>query len=233
MAKSASISMTSHTRARASVIGCALASLALAGCTSGAGGGDWSHIYELVHQSWTGGAGTITLQQAAAVPYASLGVRVGGGPQTLVVLGADQSGHLLWTSAAKIAIETDNGRVMRTAGFPGDLSNVGFSGDDPLLAFERGGTGPQQATRTMDFRDINVFGIPVSCTLAREGSETIQILGTDIQTQRIGENCVSAKLDWQFENTFWMGTSGFIWKSVQNIHPKQDPLTIEVLRPPG
>ena len=39
--------------------------------------------------------------------------------------------------------------------------------------------------------------------------------------------------DPEFTDTFWVGASGLVWKSIQHIHPNFDPLDLEVLRPPS
>ncbi|HEX4534351.1 MAG TPA: YjbF family lipoprotein [Rhizomicrobium sp.] len=233
MAKSASISMTSPIPGNLARAGALSAALGLAACSSGNGGGDWNQIFDLVQSSWNGKSDSITLDQAGAIPYASLGIRAGDGAQVLVVLGANQNGRMLWTSAAKIAIETENGRVVRTAGFPGDSSNVDLVAADPLVAFEQGHNEEQHASRTVDFKDIGQFGVILNCTLSSEGTETVDILGSNIATRKVSEHCHSEQLDWTFDNTFWIGESGLVWKSIQYIHPKADPLTIEVLRPAG
>ncbi|HEX3809396.1 MAG TPA: YjbF family lipoprotein [Rhizomicrobium sp.] len=203
----------------------------LCGCSSD--GGDWEQIYKVAKASWAGDSTAVTLQQASATPYASLGLRVGGGPETIVVLATDQNERLLWTSAAKIAIETENGRIVRSAGFPGDVNAVVFRGADPLALFAQGERHPQTTTRTMDFNDLDVFGVSVRCDMTDDGPETITILGTGIETNKLSETCQSDQLDWTFKNVFWMGKSGLVWKSIQYIHPKSEPLTVELLRPPG
>ena len=77
--------------------------LALAGCNS-TGQSDWSNYYRLMRDSFHAsfGDGGVTREQAAAVPYASIGVRSNGNPELLLVLATDNDGDLLWTSASRI-----------------------------------------------------------------------------------------------------------------------------------
>ncbi len=60
---------------------------------------------------------SIARDDAARVPYASIGVRIDGGPQILLVLATATGPDLLWTSGAQVAIVTRGGRILKTAGF--------------------------------------------------------------------------------------------------------------------
>jgi len=207
-----------------------IGALLLAGCSSENDTG-WQQIYEAGQMMFAGDAGTITLKQAASVPYASMGVRVGGGPEQMVVLASGGGAGQLWTSAAHIAIETRGGRIIRTSGFEYNLSAV--AGGDPLAAFADPNAPAREDTRQADFRDMNLFAVTLHCHIESKGADPVTILGAVIKTHRIEEICKSEKPDWSFTNIFWMDASGLVWKSVQHIHPDLDPLTTEILRPPA
>ena len=85
--------------------------LMLAGCSS-SGTTDYSEFYKAIRQSAAAsfGYGRITKEQAAAIPFASMGFRIDGGSQQLVVLATDSNGEQLWTSKARIVIVTRGGR---------------------------------------------------------------------------------------------------------------------------
>jgi hypothetical protein len=93
----------------------------LAGCSS-TGKSDYSLFYRAVRQSFAAslGNGRITKDQAAAIPYATMGFRVNGSSEQLVVLATDTNGEQLWTSMARIVIVTRGGRIARTLGLPHD-----------------------------------------------------------------------------------------------------------------
>jgi hypothetical protein len=234
MAKSSITSRTSVIRSRAPMTGLALAlALVLAGCGSQTGGmANWNEIESMVGDQF-GPAPSIQLGQAAAVPYASLGLRSGSGAQNMLVLAADTGGDRLWTSMAKIAITTRGGRIVRTAGLPRNVDTVASpNGNDPIAAVAQGGP-PQQSLRFADYWDLNRFSVPLRCMTASRGADTVVILGKSIAVTRIEESCESKVLDWSFTDTFWVGSSGLVWKSLQHIHPDFDPVEIEILRPPA
>jgi hypothetical protein len=159
-----------------------------------------------------------------------MGIRLGGSPQNMVILAGDAGGQRLWTSAAKIAITTKDGRIVRTAGFGHDLG-----GYEP-----RGNSLGEDGARTVrwqaDFPDLNLYSVPITCRDHLVGDETIIILGKDIHVRRIDESCASAdsQLDWSFKNIYWIDPeSGLIWRSIQHVHPQLDSIETEILRPPA
>ena len=84
----------------------------------------------------------------------------------------------------------------------------------------------------MDFSDRHLFGIFVLCTQADTGPERIDIVGGSHDTRHIVETCRAPQISWDFQNDFWKDAgTGYVWKSVQYIHPASDSLTLEVLRP--
>ena len=166
------------------------------------------------------------------MPYASMGVRLGTGPQIMIILAGDAGGQQLWTSAAKIAMTTQNGRIVRTAGFGHDL------GGYYVWRCLRRGEWFAAQTRALASRfpgSQTVFRSDPVPGQAEAGEETIAILGKDIRTLRIDESCSSqsSQLDWSFENTYWVDpANGLVWRSIQHVHPQLDAIETEILRPP-
>lgn len=181
----------------------------------------------------TGSPSQVTLQEASAIPYASLGVRIDGGAEFLIVLATDAPHSRLWAAGKSIALQTDDGRIVRTSGLAHNLS--GISGDvgvpiSPLDALKQRGS---KRTLLYDFADLNAYSIKTACSTTRLGHENIRILGKTIPTQRVEESCRADALRWSFVNTYWMGEkSGMVWKSIQYVHPRLGPVATEILRPP-
>ncbi|HEY0282764.1 MAG TPA: YjbF family lipoprotein [Rhizomicrobium sp.] len=215
-------------RRTASVVG---AVLLLGGCADTAiFGGDAAAIYAAVKNSWGASGKKVTLEEAAAVPYASMGVRLGNSPQAMIILAGDSDGQRLWTSGAGVAIMTRAGRIVRTAGFPYNLGGYG-PGTNSVDK-----DGVRSLHWQADFPDLKLYSVPIVCRERPARNETIVILGKDIHTQRVDESCTSegGSLDWSFGNTFWIDpSSGLVWRSIQHIHPQLDSIETEILRPPG
>jgi len=205
--------------------------LLLGGCTAPAlGGGDAGAIYVAVKNLWTGNDKKVTLEEAAAVPYASMGIRVGNSTETMIILAGDTGGQHLWTSGAGIAITTKDGRIVRTAGFAHNLGGHEL-GSDSL-----GADGVRSLRWRADFPDLKLYSISIVCRDRPAVDETIVILGKDIHTRRVDESCASegGTLDWSFDNTYWLDPeNGLAWRSIQHVHPQLDAIETEILRPPG
>jgi hypothetical protein len=204
--------------------------LAIASLASGCidfGGGDVGAIYQAAKTAWHGGE-KVTLQEAASVPYASIGVQFGGSQEIMLILASDTAGRQLWTSSARIAITTDHGRIVRTSGFE---RNLGGYESRILPADAANKTSHWQA----DFPDLGLYSISIICRERLIGDETIMILGKDIRTHRFEESCEAEQsLDWSFKNTYWRDpASGLAWRSIQHVHPRLGPIETEILRPPA
>jgi len=187
-------------------------------------------LYTFLTRNWAESGSDVTLQQAASVPYATIGVRLGSGPQNMMILtGEPNSGQMLWT-AAGAAITTVDGRIVRTAGLPHNLGGL------VIRNKSAGGGAPQEIDEEVDLPDLGLYGIPIECRDVRAGDETIRILGQDIHTYRIDETCASRTkaLDWSFHNIYWRDPNGgLVWRSLQHISPNLDVIEIETLRPPA
>ncbi len=207
-----------------------VSALAAAGCTS-FDQSDYGQLFHYARRAWSGGGDTVELQQAAAVPYASIAIRIGDGPQQMLLLASDAGGNRLWTSSSHIVVATHDGRIVRTVGLTRNLSGLTFA---PLAAGQSSGFAVQPAqTLLADFSDLNTYSVPIICHAHAVGARTITILGQSIRTDRVNEDCRSQALNWSFVNSYWLDpASGLVWRSIQHIHPDFATVVIETLRPP-
>jgi hypothetical protein len=191
----------------------------------------WGTVYTMFSQSFGLGASGVTREQAAAIPFATLGVSVDNGPEGILVLGTSASGTQLWTAASHIVLLMQNGRILRTAGLGHDRTDMrlikGDNGPPPLQ-------GSSETVWSEDFGDLHLFSVTVDCRTTARGPETIVVLGSHIATIRVDEDCRSEQLDWSFTNTYWIAPqTGLVWRSVQYVSPKLGPLDTEILRAPS
>jgi hypothetical protein len=175
------------------------------------------------------GGGAVTRETAAAIPYASIGVRLGSGLESILVLATTTGAGENWQAGASVSVSTIAGRVVHTTGFPHNLD--GFQGpipDSQSMTPEQG--GPYHYL--YDMKDMGKYGLVVQCKQRDAGAERIVIIGVSHDTRHIIEDCSVEDLDWSFTNDFWRdAATGYVWKSVQNVRPDIDALTIETLRP--
>ncbi len=185
-----------------------------------------------------GSAPKLPLDRAAIsnLPYASIKAKIGRGPEALLILWRfDAAGHH-WLSADDVAIVTDAGRVVQSAGLPETLRSTESRQVDPLVLGLHDKDMPVRHFRTVTLQDKeggrNEFVIHSSFTRLERAK--IQIAEIDFDTIRIEENCIATTVNWSFKNTYWVDPAdGFVWKSQQHIARSYGPLTIEVLKPPA
>lgn len=210
--------------------------LLLPGCDS-SGTSNYTLYYQALRQGFSAGFGSsprITKDQAAAIPYASIGYRLNDGPEQLLVLGTDSGGDQLWTSGAHIVIVTRDGRIVRTVGLAQDVASVTPEVGQHLFGPADISGKNLAITRLEDFPGIPLYGVAVKCTTAPRGLETIVILGRGITTRKVDEVCRSEALSWSFTDSYWIDpASALVWRSVQHVGPKGEKVEIETLRPPG
>jgi len=207
----------------------------LAGCSS-TGNSDYSQFYRALRQSVAAsfGNGRITKDQAAAIPYASMGYRVDGASEHLVVLATDANGEQLWTSKARVVIVTRGGRIVRTVGLPHDKTGMSPKIGEQLAGVAAALNGNVTYTRLEDFPDIPAYGVALTCTLSKKGPETIVILGRGMPAIRIDETCRATDRKWSFTDHFWLDPDATMaWRSLQHLDPEGTVIETEILRPPG
>ena len=199
---------------------------ALAAC--GTNSDAW-RLTQLAYHQITGSFedNSITQARVLAVPYATIGARLGGGVEALMVL-TNVSGHdLQWLGGGNISLATRDGRIIRTVGLEHNLD--GFQGpvDD-----KPGADGLRAYHYIYDLIDKNAYGVFVRCTQSDRGGETITIVGIRHDTRHIVEQCEAPQLDWTFQNQFWADAkTGYVWRTTQYVHPDLDPITTQILRP--
>ena len=211
---------------RAAIAASALAFL-LAGCSSD-GGNDWLYMLNAARSYWDDRDAAVGLDEAASIPFATLGVRVDGSREQVMVLATDGGGERLWTSSSRFALSTRDGRIVRTSGFGTDLT--GYSGS---VAGREDWMHPHQFIWSGDFADLGYYSVSIICNVAPAGRDPITILGKEFNTIRVDETCRAEKLDWTFSNSYWVSAdTGRVRRTQAHIHPKGPELEIELLRPP-
>ncbi len=209
----------------------ALAVLLICASSACSSNSDTARVAAIVWGYVSGSAPRITRDQAAAVPYATMGMSLGSGPEGLLVLGTIMQDRAEWYAGDRILVTTTrNGQIMRTVGLPydlGELRQERASGVAPAM-----GEATEPARLTFDFPDLGVFEARAACSQRDVGTEAIDILGASIPTRHIVQHCEVPVLKWSFDNDFWEDPgSGLAWRSSQHIHPQLPVVHLEVLRP--
>lgn len=204
-------------------------------------GGCSSQSLQLIGSSFAGAKTAVTGdryglsdEQIEALPYASLGVRVGRlAPAVLILASIDQD-ELRWASADRVVLVTRRGRLVKSVGLARDLLGTQWAAPDPLLGYPQtlATSAEARVGRFVDLRPKDDFGVAVESRYDTIGNETLTLLGRPRRTVLLRERISVRKWRWSGENLFWLDASnGKVWKSRQQFCPDVPPLTLEVLKP--
>lgn len=185
--------------------------------------------------AWSGYPDTpLTRERISALPYSTMGVKVGEGPRGMVVLGGIDQDNLHWFSADRVALVTRHGRLVSSVGLAENLVATHEKGPDPLAGGLHRLDAPVQTTRLIDFTPGNHFGVPVHSRFDPVGPKRIEILDLWFDTVLVRETCRAPIVNWEFENFFWVDASnGMVWKSVQFLTPNLPEVHTELFKPPA
>jgi len=200
---------------------------ALGGCSSN-GNADAKSLASIIRLAFAPPQ-RVSVKQAAGIPYATIGIRLGNSPQAIGTLATDDGTQRLWASGQKVMIATTRGgQIQRTVGLPFNLTWMVPTGATQ--------TNPP-AKRTVwsaDFADLGVYAATIQCDEIAAATVQISILGNRVITRRTNLRCSAPQLNWSFQNAYWIDPqTGTVWRSIQHVHPKLDPIEIETLRPPS
>ena len=200
---------------------------ALGGCSSN-GNADVKSLTSIVRLALAPPQ-RVTVKQAAGIPYATIGIRLGSSPQAIATLATDDGTQRLWASGQKVMIATTkSGQIQRTVGLPYNLTW--------MVPMEPSGIDPsaKRMIWSADFADLGIYAATIQCDEIAAANVQITILGNRIATRRSNLRCTAPQLNWSVQNAYWTDRqTGMVWRSVQYIHPKLDPIEIETLRPPS
>ena len=219
-----------------------LAGVALAGCSSG-GDSSGERLRPILEETIFGGpifgdaeplpqAPALTRAQLNEIPFATIAVISKEGQRAYVVPLADNGGYLVYQDALRRGIVMRGGLITATQGLTYNLAAVRHALDDPIVTALPVAEWPGQINRNYQFTahgGARDYQITTSCTYEPIGAERIEIVELFLDVLRIEETCMNAVRS--FTNTYWADVNtGFIWRSEQWIGPRQDPMTIEIIR---
>ena len=165
------------------------------------------------------------------IPYATIAVKIGKGPRSLLVLWRIEGDALHWVSADGAVIVTRGGRVIRTAGLPTTIRDTLILGADPVVTGLQLELEKTTFTRQVDFPSTGT--VVMSSNFKVVGPKPINIVEIDLETILVEEEVVAGHLNWKFTNRYWVDpVDGFVWRSRQTIARDFPPVVIEVLKPP-
>ena len=163
------------------------------------------------------------------IPYASMLLRIGKGPEGLVILESIKSQEYTWVSADGVYLVTENGRIIKTSGLLNNLKSIdkGFSSLNEIINLS------SPITVYYNFSNPELRNLKLVLEYSLEGQEELMIMGQKKELTLIYENGFSPTLGWKFINKYWVDENFIVWKSIQHVTPKIPPIEMLLTKKPS
>jgi group 4 capsule polysaccharide lipoprotein GfcB/YjbF len=168
-----------------------------------------------------------TAQSVAANRYPQIKVS-GSQGGAILILGNIEEERQAWYSSDRSIVFLKDGLIVGTHGGTPQLQRMHIEGVSPFHHLHLM-TAPVIVERRYDVMPGYRFGMEVTGTLERLGTEDVKILGNTRTLLHVRERLRGQ--GWRRDNHYWVDSdNGFIWKSVQAIAPDAS-LEIVQLKP--
>ena len=159
------------------------------------------------------------------IPYASSIVRIGNGPNGLLILESKNKDNEIWVSKDNIYLNLKRGRIVATNGLINNLSNG---------IYPKSINDITKVNNDITFKYYFSFDKPkltnleIKAKFTKIGFEEVDLFDRKEKLLRIDENIQNSTIGWNAINKYWIDKEGFIWKSEQNVSPKLPKIYIEI-----
>ena len=171
----------------------------------------------------------ISIDAIQEIPYASMLLKIGKGPQGLLILESVNGNLLTWVSADGVYFVTEKGRIIKTEGLLNNLTDVlkGFSSLEDTVSHK------ESFEVYYSYNKPELRNLHLSLTYSVKGTEIIEIMGTSKELLLIHEAGESSLLGWKFINKYWVDDNFMVWKSIQTISPKLPKIETVLTKKPS
>ncbi len=176
----------------------------------------------------TGVENNIQPELIEKIPYASILVKIGKGPEALMILETINEEDYVWVSADGVYLVTNNGKIIQSYGLINNLKEK----LSPSLNWD------ENLYENKEFISYNSFDPPALNNLkviskyTNKGKVNIELTFGTKNLNLIEEKISSNEIGWSGTNSYWVDENNFVWKSIQNISPKLPEISLEVTKKP-
>jgi hypothetical protein len=166
-----------------------------------------------------------------SIPYASMVLKIGKGPKSLVIHSKTVGQDVHWIAADYTLYITRYGRIIKTVNLP--QNRVGYEPReaDPIWQIQQGLPFEESIYYEVDIQPGNFFATPIRSEFRYVGEETIDVMGVSYKTKKYVESFTSRKLYWEDENLFWFDVdTGKLRQTLQYIDPKTPEILTQYVR---
>ena len=162
------------------------------------------------------------------IPYASILVKIGKGPEALMILENINNEDYLWVSADGVYLVTNNGKIIQTYGLLNNLKEK----LSPSLNWEEDIYENKEFISYNSYNPPTLNNLKVISKYSYKGKQYTELMFSNKNLNLIEEKISSNEIGWSETNFYWVDENSFVWKSIQNISPKLPEIHIEVTKKP-
>jgi hypothetical protein len=188
--------------------------------------------YETIKLAISGPEPLVTAEYVNSLGRPGLVVRLAQS-EALLVRAAENRGIAEWHGLEQMLV-THNGRVVQGAGLP-DASDLiaPLAPNDPFSSDLRQ-ADRAEVVRLVDFPDRFLTGIPQISTYELGSLEGVEVMGVELQLQRLDENISMPDIGFTATNIYWFEpATGRVVASRQHVAPGLPPMRLIEVRPAG
>lgn len=211
----------------------ALVSVIVCGCSSidtGRIAPGYVEAFKAINNALFGYEDLIDKELVDKIPYASITLKIGKGPQGLLILESVKDNQYTWLSADNVFLVIKNGRLIRTQGLSNNLNKLIYPNSSLKLS---------EIDQKNNYLHYYSYDRPVLINLKTEASysskglQKVKLLSGYRDLFLIEEYIKNDYLGWEFTNKYWVDEGKFVWKSEQFVSPKLPKFFIEVTKKPS
>ena len=163
------------------------------------------------------------------IPYASSVLTIGKGPEGLIILESISGINTTWVSADGVYLSIQNGKIVKTAGLPNNLTDFIHPFKSNFL---------ENVTQDIYFYYYSydkpfLSDLRIEATLEKRGKEVVKVFKKDMELILVEERIENQYIGWKETNKYWVDDTNFVWKSEQFISPRLPKFIIEVTKKPS
>lgn len=201
--------------------------IGLAGCNSLSG-----DAIDTMRLAISGPESQISVKRVDAVDAPVLLAEMGVAEAMLVSPGRAH-GLVEWHGVTEMLL-THEGRVVQTAGLPGDIIAPLLTADDPFVLGLHVIPDGLEVARLVDYPKQHRTGLRQYARYERGKVEPITFMGTSHQLLRVNEMIRMPELGFKATNQYWVEPdTGLVRHSVQHLAPDMPPLQLTLVKTQG
>lgn len=184
--------------------------------------------YEAIKTVFFGYENELDPEVISNIPYASMVVKIGNGPSALMILESINGKESTWISADGVYLVLNEGKIVKTKGLPNDVNRQISSFKNWEDAINHG----KDYVSYFSFLKPELNNLQIASSFSLKGKRDIQLTFDRKELFYVSEKISSEEISWYEENSYWIDSKDFVWKSIQHISPRLPPIYIEVTKKP-